>query len=378
MLTHPHSTLPTRRRVRQVLEPFVAEAAQLPGVDRYRKRFTTEAHLWTLVLHGLSGMPSLRQTHAQLAAQPELWHQWGLHAWVSLSQLARSSTSRPAAPFELLAHRLLAAAGAAGRHAADARSLQALDSTFLPLSGARSPWARHGQIAAGLRLHVLLDLSETDPDDERILDLRLTGTEINDHDALVAWDLRALSGRTLLIDLGYYGHRQLARLRQAGIDVIMPAHPQAHTTVLTEFPVPAERAVSSQLHLLADQHVQVGSPNNRRGTVLLHLRQVTVQTADGIHSLLTTRFDLPADQVVQAYRRRWRIELLFRWIKHQLGTLPPIGTSPQAVWITALLAVIVQALFALLHHHKPATISRIAWMRQLAIQLQRDLPVPAG
>jgi putative transposase len=373
-----HHCSPTRRRLRQVLEPFIAEAAALPGVDRYRKRFTTDVHLWTLVLHGLSGMTSLRQTHAQLAAQPELWSQWGLPRWVSLSQLARSSSSRPIAPFELLAHRLMAATSS-GHQSASSRSLQALDSTFLPLSHARSPWARYGQSAAGLRLHVLLGLPCADPDDELILDLCLTGTETNDHDALATWDLSRLAGRTLLMDLGYYGHQQLARLQQAGVDVITPAHPQASTTVLAELPLPASRWISPRLWLLADQHVQVGSPNNRRGATLSHLRQVTVQTPDGsIQSLLTTRFDLAAAEVVRAYRRRWRIELLFRWIKHHLGMLPPIGTSPQAVWITVLLAIIVQALYALLHHHKPVNVSRVAWMRQLAICLQREFPIPGG
>jgi hypothetical protein len=76
MLAHHRS--PTRRRLRRVLEPFVAEAAALPAVDRYRKRFTKQAHLWTLILHALNGAPSLRQSHAQLAALPELWQQWGL------------------------------------------------------------------------------------------------------------------------------------------------------------------------------------------------------------------------------------------------------------------------------------------------------------
>lgn len=57
--------------------------------------------------------------------------------------------------------------------------------------------------------------------------LRLTLTATNDHEALKAWDLPPVRGGTVLIDLGYYGHQQFARLRGAGVSFLSRLQPQA-------------------------------------------------------------------------------------------------------------------------------------------------------
>lgn len=89
------------RQIRCLLADPIAAAAHVP--DRYRKHFTASAHLWLLVLHGLSGNTSLRQTHAMVAADPTFWDRLGLpDSAVSRSQLAQSSTSRPRTCFETL------------------------------------------------------------------------------------------------------------------------------------------------------------------------------------------------------------------------------------------------------------------------------------
>jgi hypothetical protein len=70
--------------------------------DRYRKRFGGCAHVWMLLLHAMSANQSLRQSHAQQQADPKLRQRLGMDGWVSFSQLARSSTSRPPECFERL------------------------------------------------------------------------------------------------------------------------------------------------------------------------------------------------------------------------------------------------------------------------------------
>jgi IS4 transposase len=81
--------------------------------------------------------------------------------------------------------------------------------------------------------------------------------------------------------------------------------------------------------------------------------------------VVTSRHDLSAQEVVTLYRQRWQIELFFRWLKHQLGLLQPLGTSRQALWATILLAAIVAVLAALLRDLQPPAVSRIAWLRAL-------------
>lgn len=150
------------RDVRHRLTPLIRRAGRVPGADRYRKHFPATAHLWLLVLYGLSGLPSLRQLHAVLLADRPLQRRLGLTQGLSLSQLARSSTSRPALCVEVMVTDLLATARRAGPPDAAWRLLHkvtAVDSTFLRLSLKLSPWAAHGQHPAGVRLQAALELA---------------------------------------------------------------------------------------------------------------------------------------------------------------------------------------------------------------------------
>ena len=356
------------RRLRRVLRPLIDEAAAVPGADRYRKRFPAAAHAWALLFHALDGGGSLRQTHARLGAAPGGWAAVGAPAGVSYSQLARSSTSRPAACFEALVAGLVAAARRAAGRDPRLRALervQALDGTFLALSAKLSPWSRHGGHAPGVRLQCGLDLAGGVP-----AHLRLTLADVHDARALAERDLAPLAGWTLLIDLGYYGHRQFRRLRAAGVSFVCRLHAQAAYRVVGRHPVdPAPTADGDRV--LADEEIALGSPNNRNGAVLEGMRLVTSRNAAGEERrFVTDRFDLTAGEVVALYRRRWRIELFFRWLKHQLRAAVPLGASREAVWLTVLLAAAVAALAALADAGRPRGVTRVAWLRALGQHLR--------
>ena len=357
------------RQLRHILTPAIEQAAQTPGADRYRKHFPARAHLWLLVQHGLSAAPSLRQSYATLDAIPNLFAQLGLQQGISYSQLARSSSSRPTACLETLFTGLVAILRQRGRrdHPLLAR-VQALDSTFLRLSEAVSPWSRHGEFTPGVRIQTLFAVADAIP-----TELCLHTVERNDHEALKTWELAPLRGWTLLFDRGYYGHRQFARLQEAEVSFICPLQPQASYQVTAEHPVEATPTPDGD-QVLVDATITLGSPNNRAGAVLPGLRLVTSRNAEGTeHRFVTDRFDLRAADVVQVYRYRWQIELFFRFLKHQLGLLKPLGYSREAVWATVLLAAIITVLLMLTENARPRAISRIAWLRALGTVLQFDL-----
>ncbi len=272
------ATLGCSRHLRRLLTPAIRRAARTPGADRYRKHFPASAHLWLLVLHGLGVSPSLRQTYALLVTVPGLLGRLGLAQGLSFSQLARSSTSRPAACVETLLAELV---GLARRHVAPdpagrlLRKVQALDSTFLRLSLQFSPWSQHGRHRPGVRVHYTLDVARHVP-----RSLRLTLVDTNDHATLTTWELEALRGWTVLVDLGYYGHRQFARLRAAGVSFLSRLHQQA------AYRVTAARAVVPKTTrdgdvVLADETITLGSPNNRRGAVLPDVRLITSRNRHG-------------------------------------------------------------------------------------------------
>lgn len=360
-------TAPGQRQVRGLISPLIATAAAVQNADRYRKRFTTTAHLWVLLLHGLWGSPSLRQTHARLAASTRWWRRWGMTGPISFSQLARSSTSRPVACIETL---LTEALAVARRNPPNdplwqkLNKIAALDSTFVRLSASLSPWSQHGRHTPGVRLQCMLELVGNVPDL-----FRLTTAKTNDHTALAEMDLALWRGWTIVCDLGYYGHQQFARLRTAGVHVITRLNEQASYVITAQRRVPLGLTPDGD-ELLADYTVILGSPNNRRGTRMPRMRVVISRNPhDNVQRFLTDRHDLLATEVVQLYRKRWQIELFFRWIKQQLGVIRPLGRSRAAVWMTFLIAIIVGLLLGCLEGDRPKSMSRISWSQGTAVAL---------
>lgn len=364
------------RRLRRLLTPAIARAAQTPGVDRYRKHFPVTAHLWLLLLHGLGASPSLRQSFALLGAVPGLFGRLGLRRGLSFSQLARSSTSRPSAGFEVLLAELVRQAQRTVVPDASWRALrrvQILDSTFLRLSAQLSPWSRIGTSVPGVRLQTGFELARHLP-----TQLRLTLTDTNDHIACATWDLTALRGWTVLIDLGYYGHRQFVRLREHGVSFLSRLHPQAGYRVTATRTV-ATRPTPEGDIVLSDETIVLGSPNNRKGAVLPEIRLIQSRNRAGREqAFVTDRFDLSAFELVRLYHYRWQIELFFRFVKRQLGMLSVLGHSRAAVWVTMLLAAMLAVLVALIEAVRPSAMSRIAWLRGVGLALLLSPPLRSG
>ena len=66
-----------------------------------------------------------------------------------------------------------------------------------------------------------------------------------------------------------------------------------------------------------------------------------------IRAWVTNNFDLPAFAITQLYRRRWKVELFFKWIKQHLRIKAFFGTSRNAVKTQAWIAIAVYALVAI-------------------------------
>jgi len=365
------ASLTASRHLRRLLTPRIRTAAQTPGADRYRKHFPATAHLWLLLLHGLSGSPSLRQTYAVLDAVPQLFARLGLACGLSFSQLARSSTSRPATCFERVLVELVAHAHRTvvpDHQWRILRKIQAIDSTFLRLSAKLSPWSVHGDFTPGTRIQCAFDIGRQIP-----TSLHLTLTATDDHAALRAWDREPLRGWTVLIDLGYYSHQTFAALRAGGVSFLSRLHPQAHYVVTATRTVLGTATADGDV-VLRDETITLGSRHNQMGAVLPGVRLITSRNPAGREqAVITDRFDLTAAELVRLYRYRWQIELFFRWLKHQLTLTHALGRSRDAVWLTVLVAAIVTLLLALVATEKPPAISHVAWLHVLAQTLQRLL-----
>lgn len=66
------------------------------------------------------------------------------------------------------------------------------------------------------------------------------------------------------------------------------------------------------------------------------------------YRLLTTRFDLSDQEVLEIYRHGWMIELFFKWIKGHLKFTKLWSTNPQGIWNQMFIALIAFGLSLIL------------------------------
>jgi len=379
------------------LLPALARSASACQADRYRKHFDAVGHGCLLLFHGLSGSPSLRQSYAAFAACSGLAEQSGLlvpgtddQLTVSFSQLAASSSSRPAAFVSGLLPALVARARTLDPRADLPDDLHILDGTRVPLERRTVQWPTcHNGVGVQVRYVPALDLPEhvVILADERLNDYQgMDEVLLKDEK-----ELAALAGMTLAVDLGYSSHERFRQMLDAGIHLVTRYHHQARLEVLATYPVqqPLTLTPGPRIRVQRDQRVLLGSPNNRRTTRLLTLRMVTADVdpvsrakqrgaATVTYEILTDRWDLDADQVVQYYLWRWQIELFFRWIKRTLKMVRLLGwKSRNAVELSIWLAMVVHLLTLLAAHalglprRSPGLLARIRTLLPLLV-----LPFP--
>jgi IS4 transposase len=90
---------------------------------------------------------------------------------------------------------------------------------------------------------------------------------------------------------------------------------------------------------------------------------------------LTNNFALPALTIAQIYKRRWEIELFFRWIKLHLGVKALLGTSDNAVKTQIWIRISVYVLVAIVRKRLNPEASLYQLLQVLSVALFEKTPI---
>jgi IS4 transposase len=208
-------------------------------------------------------------------------------------------------------------------------AVRLIDSTGLKLSGL-SEWASFSTEVCGAKLHVVYD-----PDAARPLYAAVTTARV--HDIVPAKEMPIEAGATYVFDLGYYDYGWWAKLDAAGCRIVTRFKKNTPLSVLDEMPIERGSPV------LSDRigHLPERMARSRKNPFQNPVREVRVKTETGKElRILTNDLDAPAEEIADLYKRRWQIELFFRWIKQTLKIRHFLGTSENAVRIQVAVALI--------------------------------------
>jgi transposase len=325
--------------------------------DSRVRRLTTKSQLVALLYGQLAGAMSLRDIVTGLHSHAVRLYHLGA-GLPRRSTLADANALRPSAVFgDLLTLMIARAHRGLRRSLAEATYL--IDSTGLRLDGRSRDWARFSAGVCGAKLHVVYD-----PDADRPIYAAITAARVNDITAAQAMPIDP--GATYVFDLGYYDYAWWAKLDAAQCRIVTRFKRNTPLTVIEELPVPAGSAVlSDRIGFLPYRQ---GS--GRRNPVRQAVREVRVKTDTGkIIRILSNDLDASAQQIAELYKRRWAIELFFRWIKQTLKIGRFLGTSENAVRIQIAVALIAFLLLRMAQAAQKAVTSPLAFARLVRVNL---------
>jgi IS4 transposase len=327
------------------------------GADARVRRLTTKSQLVALIYGQLSGAASLREIVSGLESHAARLYHLGADR-VRRSTLSDANTLRPSAVFAELLEVLMTQAHRGLRRKL-AETTYLIDATSLRLTERSASWARFSAGVCGAKVHVIYDA-----DADRPIYAAVSAANVND--ITIAQQMPIEPGATYVFDLGYYDYAWWAKLDAAQCRIVTRFRSSTPLTPVEELPVPAEGPIlSDRIGFLPPRQSK-----SRRNPMPNAVREVRVATPTGkILRILSNDLDASAEEIAELYKRRWAIELFFRWIKQTLKITRFLGTSENAVRIQIAVALIAFLLLRLAQQTQKTVNSPLAFARLIRVNL---------
>ena len=267
--------------------------------------------MWTqfiaLAYGQLSGASSLREIEQALQSHaPRLDH---VNAKpIKRSTLADANATRPAEGVYRPVRQASRCSSPSRSRRALAETTYLIDLTSLKLNAFSADWAQFSAGVCGAKAHVILDA-------DAVIPVYMAVSAANVNDISAAKEMPIEAGATYVFDLGYYDYSWWAKLDKEGCRIVARLKFNTPLEIIEENPsrargrrfrtasaIPPARQAKSRKNPFQDR-LGRRARSSRLGKVL---------------RLFSNDLDASAEEIAALYKRRWGIELFFRWIKQNL------------------------------------------------------------
>ena len=311
--------------------------------EHYTKRFTAWIHLVVMLYAIIKRFDSLREITTSLLADTNKLSHLGITFKIGRSTLADANKRRPERIFENIYRDLYAryrdeliSDCRKRQHPKWMDRLQIIDSTTISLFSnlifkgvGRHP--KTGKKKGGIKVHTVIHANEGLPSD-----IKFTSAATNDSFMLKPSTLNR--GDIMAMDRAYIDYEKFEELTQRGV------------TYVTKLKKSLKYAIDKDvIYQTADGLMEVRfqyvtfSKQIKGGDTITHNARIVTYVDLRKHklvSLLTNDMDSDPNEIIDIYRQRWEIELLFKQIKQNFPLKYFYGESENAIkiqiWVTLI------------------------------------------
>ncbi|WP_024995223.1 IS4 family transposase [Phocaeicola paurosaccharolyticus] len=327
--------------------------------NHYVKHFTCWNQLLAMMFGQFSNRESLRDLIVALQAHKSKRYHLGLgREPIAKTTLATANQNRDYRIFEDFAFYMM-------KEASEKRATNildipgkkyAFDSTTIPLCLATFPWAKFRRKKGGTKTHVLYDIEAQVP-------AFYTVTTASKHDSTVMNTIPYEPNAYYIFDRAYDSFRELYRIHLTGSYYVI----RAKTNLKYEV-VKWKRRMPK--NILTDAEVKLtGYLSEKKYPETFRLIRFYDEEDDREFTFLTNAKHITANDVANLYKKRWLVELFFKWLKQHLKIKRFWGTTENAVRIQISVAIITYCLVAIVQHDMKLNRSTYEVLQILSISL---------
>lgn len=310
--------------------------------DHYTKRLGTYEHLVSMLYSTYNHCTSLREVVTGLLAWEERINHLGMDYHPRRSTLSDANVRRDQNVFESIYFDLLKRYE---HFLSDSRKRDKrffiFDSTTFTLfkeilKGQGLPKLT-GRKKGGIKVHTLIDSFQNVP-----CLVRFSNGVANDAQYLKFVDIP--KGSTVVFDRGYPDHRTYNRFSEEKITWVTRLRKRIVYKTIRQIPVNVQSKLKG---VRGDFEILIGH-NNTKHAIKVKARMVRYKDpkTKKIFEFLTNDFNLSAFTITQYYKKRWKIELLFKQLKQNFPLRTFLGDNENAIkiqiWTTFIANLIVQ------------------------------------
>ena len=341
-------------------------------VARYRgnhkvQSFTCWEQFLCMAFAQLTFRESLRETITCLHAMNNKLYGMGFRSKISRSTFADANEKRDWRIYADFAQLLIT----------DARKLYldhdfgielketvyALDASTIDLCLSLFPWASFRKHKGAIKLHTLLDLRGNIPSFIEITDGKV-------HDVNILDELIPEPGSFYVMDRGYLDFARLYTFQKFSSFFVIRSKSNLKFRRLYSHPV------DKSIGLKCDQTIVLEGfyPSKDYPDKLRRVKYYDHETNRTL-TFLTNNFHLPAITIAELYKKRWQIELFFKWIKQHLRIKSFYGTSINAVKTQIWIAITVYILVAIVKKQLQISLSLYTFLQIISVSVFEQVDI---
>jgi hypothetical protein len=335
--------------------------------NKYIRTFTCWNQMLCMVFGQLTSRDSMRDLMLSLEAHQPKYYHLGFGPTISRRNLGTANEKRNYKIFEEFAYTLIEEARKSC-YRTDFEvevdgNVYALDSTTIDLCLSVFWWAEFRKHKGGIKLHTLYDVKTSIP-------TFLHVSKANVHDVNILDLIPYEAGSFYVVDKAYIDFRRFYKIHTQGSFFVTRAKDNMRFKRMYSKPVDKTTGVQSdQIGVLETYYSKKDYPDK--------LRRIKYYDAERKKELvfITNNTILKATEIAMLYKKRWEVEIFFKWMKQHLKVKSFWGKTINAVKVQIYCAIIAYCLVAIIGNKLKVNRPIYEILQILSISLLDKTPV---